>query len=257
MKSIREFKNNNLLVKIYENKDILGQSVAREGANKIRQLLSHRTQLNVMFATGRSQDDFLKYLVKEEDIDWSRVNAFHMDEFIGVGNGYPQIFGEDLKNRVFSKLNFKEVFYIDGNARDIKSEISKYSNLLKKDQLDIVFLGIGENGHIAFNDPHIADFNDLETMKVVEMDQICRKQQVVDQYFKSIDEVPLRAITVTIPTIMNANFTFIPVPGKRKAKIIKKVMEYPINEKVPATIMRKHSNAVLYLDSDSSSLLNL
>lgn len=148
------------------------------------------------------------------------------------------------------------MFYINGNAKDIKAEINRYSNLLIKNPLDIIFMGIGENGHIAFNDPHIADFNDSEAIKVVEMDQICRKQQVKDGYFKSLDEVPLKAITVTIPTIFNTNFAFITAPYKRKAKIIKKVIEYKINEKIPATIMRKHNNAKLYLDSDSSSLLN-
>jgi glucosamine-6-phosphate deaminase len=253
----KEFKKDNLTVKIYESRDQMGRSVAKDGAEKIKQLISSKEAINIMFATGRSQDDFLKYIVKEKDIEWKKVNAFHMDEFIGVGSGYPQIFGLDLKKRLFDKLNFKEVFYINGNAEDVKTETNRYADLLIKHTLDIVFLGIGENGHIAFNDPHIADFNDPEILKVVDMDEICRNQQVRDRYFKSLNEVPFSAITVTIPTIFNTGSAFITVPGISKADIIKKVMKCPIDEKVPAAIMRTHNNAILYLDSDSASLINI
>jgi glucosamine-6-phosphate deaminase len=254
MDMLAEFKKDDLQVKVFKTSKAMGEAASAKAKELIGKILSEKDEANIMFAAGHSQDDFLDALSKMDGIDWKKVNAFHMDEYIGVGNEYPQKFGKYLNERIFSKWDFKNIFYIDGNA-DVHAEMKRYSDLLKKYPLDIAFIGIGENGHIAFNDPHVAKFNDHEMIKVVQMDQTCRQQQVRDGFFDSVNLVADEAITVTIPTLFNSRFALIIVPGDYKANIIKKVFSEDISEKVPATIMRTHKCAELFLDKESASLL--
>ena len=194
--------------------------------------------------------------MKEDDIDWSRINAFHMDEYIGLPDEAPQRFGNFLKDRIFGKRNFKSVNYISGNAKDIEAECERYTALLKKYPVHLVCLGIGENAHIAFNDPGVADFNDKRLIKTAKLDEVCRHQQVNDGCFDSIDKVPTHAVTLTIPTLVAPEYVFCIVPAPTKAKAVHTMLNGEIGEYCPCTILRRHSNAVLYTDNDSFSLCN-
>lgn len=250
---IRSNKVDKLLFHIYENRNEMGQEAAKAAATKIKQLLNEKETINMIFAAAPSQNEFLANLVATPEIDWTRVRAFHMDEYVGLGKDAPQGFGNFLKERIFGKLPFNAVFYLDGNAADIEKECLYYSELLQKYKVDIVCMGIGENAHIAFNDPHVADFNDTKLVKVVELDNECRQQQVNDGCFIAFDDVPSKALTLTIPALMNAQYAFCMVPAKTKAKAVANTIKGDISEKVPSTILRKHPNAVLFLDTDSAS----
>jgi glucosamine-6-phosphate deaminase len=176
-----------------------------------------------------------------------------MDEYIGLSSDAPQGFGNFLKNRFFDKLPFKSVNYIDSSATDSEKECERYAQLLRDKPTDIVCMGIGENGHIAFNDPHVALFNDEKLVKIVDLDQACRAQQVNDGCFANIDEVPTHAITLTIPALTNAPYIACVAPAKTKADAVYNTVYGEISEKCPASILRKHKNATLYTDSDSGS----
>jgi len=249
------FSKDKLYVKFYANRNEMGQSAASDVSKKIQELLIQKNEINMVFAAAPSQNEFLDSLISNPNIDWSRINAFHMDEYIGLVGDTPQKFAVFLRNKIFGKVKFKSVNYINGESTDIKAEINRYSKLLLKLPIDIVCLGIGENGHLAFNDPHVADFNDKEVVKLVDLDLGCRNQQVNDGCFAHLDEVPKQAITLTIPILLSATYMFCIVPGKTKAEAVKNTINSPVLENCPATILRNKENAILYLDSESSSLL--
>lgn len=255
MNIIKEMKADRLAVEIFNTRAEMGIRAAAEAAVKIKELLAERNEINIIFAAAPSQNEFLAALSHADGIDWRRINAFHMDEYVGLHPDAPQGFGNFLKERIFSKVPLKSVNYLNGNAPDIQAECTRYSNLLKSYPTDIVCMGIGENGHIAFNDPHVAFFNDDRLTKVVELDRQCRTQQVNDGCFDSIEKVPTHALTLTIPALMAGSHLFCMVPAKTKAEAVFKTVNGIITEACPASILRKHSNAKLYLDSDSASLL--
>jgi len=174
-----------------------------------------------------------------------------MDEYIGLHKDAPQGFGNFLRDRIFGKLPFKSINYLNGNAENAEEECKRYSGLLKAFPTDIVCMGIGENGHIAFNDPHVADFEDKEMVKVVELDERCRNQQVNDGCFKTINEVPTHALTLTIPALLAGKYIFCVVPGSTKTEAVTNTVKGEITTACPASILKKHSNAVLYVDRDS------
>lgn len=178
-----------------------------------------------------------------------------MDEYIGLDQDAPQGFDNFLRDRLFEVANFKSVHYLQGNASDPDDECRRYSALLNSHKIDIVCMGIGENGHIAFNDPHVAHFDDKKLVKVVELDEMCRTQQVNDGCFDSIDQVPTHALTLTIPALMSGDNIFCIVPAKTKAKAVLSTIKGDIEEACPASILRNHGNAILYIDSDSGSLI--
>ena len=178
-----------------------------------------------------------------------------MDEYIGLAPDAPQGFGNFLRRELFSKVSFASVSYLDGTADDRAAECRRYGELLAAAPVDIVCLGIGENGHIAFNDPHVADFNDPAAVKVVELDHTCRQQQVNDGCFAKLDDVPTHALTLTIPTLVAPKTVFCMVPAPTKAKAVQAAVEGPISETCPASILRRHDNASLWLDPDSAALL--
>lgn len=235
---------------IFKDRDSMGRAAANDGAAFIRQLLQTQDYVNIIFAAAPSQNETLAHLVSSEGIDWTRVRAFHMDEYIGLPKQAPQCFGNFLEAAIFSKLPFKEVHYLS-EYPDAESVCREYTKLLEQYPVDIVFLGIGENAHIAFNDPHVADFNDPCKLKVVGLDQTCRQQQVNDGCFASLDQVPTHAVTLTIPALTAAKRMICTVPAPTKAAAAVKTMYGPICEAVPATIMRRHANASMYLDADS------
>jgi glucosamine-6-phosphate deaminase len=245
-----------LTVEILPSRDKMGQKAAKEVAKKICEILSAKKEINMIFAAAPSQQEFFDHLILDKTIDWKRINAFHMDEYIGLEKDDPQGFGNFLRERLFDKVNFKSVHYINSQAPDIDAECERYSKLLKENPVDIVCLGIGENGHIAFNDPHVADFNDLKRVKSVKLDLVCRQQQVNEKCFATLDLVPTHAITLTIPSLIKADYMFCVVPARNKAKAVYKTLNENISEQCPATILRTKDNSVLFLDNESSFYLN-
>jgi glucosamine-6-phosphate deaminase len=251
---INEFKQDKLLVKAFENRAIMGAEAARQAVETIQTVLQIKPEVNIIFAAAPSQNEFLQALVLAP-MDWSRINAFHMDEYIGLPVEAPQGFGNFLRNALFSKVPFKKVNYLNGNHPDITAECNRYSELLKQYPVDITCMGIGENGHLAFNDPPVADFDDPVLVKKVQLDEACRQQQVNDGCFKQLSDVPTHAITLTIPALMAAPSIFCMVPGPTKAKAVYNAIHHNIDESVPSSILRRHDNAILFIDSLSGSML--
>ncbi len=244
-----------LTVKIFDSRDEMGKAAGTEAAAKIKELIAEKGEVNMIFAAAPSQNETLAALVADKDIDWSKVNAFHMDEYIGLSPDAPQGFGNFLKDRLFGLLPFKSVNYIYAEGETPEQTCARYTKLIAENPIDIVCLGIGENGHIAFNDPWVADFNDKEVIKKVALDEVCRQQQVNDGCFAKIDDVPKYALTLTVPTLFNADYLFCTVPAATKADAVYKTVNNEINEDLPATIMRTHDNAIMYCDPDSGKQL--
>ena len=255
MAVIKQFPVDLLNVKIFSSRAEMGKSAARDAAVCLRDLLDKKPEVNMIFAAAPSQNETLAALAEEKDIDWTRVNAFHMDEYVGLPRSALQSFGRYLDEHVFSLLPFKSVNYINGCPDDADAECLRYAGLLKDHPADIVMLGIGENGHIAFNDPGEADFDDPKAVKTVQLDEVCRQQQVNDGCFEKIDFVPRRAITLTVPTLFHGAHLFCSVPAATKAQAVVWTVESEISAAVPATIMRRHPHATMYLDPDSGKEL--
>lgn len=250
-----EFQKDALSVKIYPTRREMGEEAALLVAGAMRTLLAERETISMIFAAAPSQNEFLEALILQPNIDWQRVIAFHMDEYIGLSADAPQGFGNFLKERIFSKVPFREVHYLNGQAIDPQLECLRYAALLNNFQPEIVCMGIGENTHIAFNDPHVARFNDPQTVKVVDLDQACRQQQVNDGCFAAIGEVPTHALTLTVPTLLRPKYVFCMVPGKNKAQAVAHTLTQPVEQHFPSTVLRNHPNAILFLDANSASML--
>ena len=251
---MKELTADRLNVKIYNDRYELGLNAAKLAAKQIALLLKEQDAVNIIFAAAASQNEFLEALVKEP-VQWERVNAFHMDEYIGLSKGASQSFGSFLKQKIFDKVPFNEVHYLKGHNADIPAECGRYEALLRKYSVDITCMGIGENTHIAFNDPHVADFNDRALVKVVDLDDACKQQQVNEGCFQSIQQVPLHALTLTVPALLNARYIYCMVPGQTKAAAVYHTLVDEVSERYPSTILRKHSNALLFLDKESAALL--
>lgn len=249
----RTFTVDQLQVNLFMNRQQLGQQAAQAVASQIRTLHQSQGFVNIIFASAPSQNEFLTALTQEGDLDWDRVRAFHMDEYIGLPADAPQRFGAYLKEQLFDKVSINEVYYLDGNAVDSRQECLRYSALLEQFPTDIVCMGIGENCHIAFNDPHVADFNDPDLVKKVQLDLTSRQQQVHDACFATLEQVPEYALTLTIPALVRARYLFCMVPASHKAEAITHTLSDPISEKYPATILRSQANATLFIDQDSGA----
>lgn len=249
MKTILKDK---LQVNVYDNRSLMGADAAAIISLKINELLKQQELVSIIFASAPSQNDFLAALITKP-IDWSRIVAFHMDEYIGLEKDAPQGFGVFLRDRLFRSVPVGQVYYLEGDAVDPRQECERYAALLAKYPPDIVCLGIGENTHLAFNDPHVADFNDPLVVKVVDLDPDCRTQQVNDGCFVALGDVPTHAITITIPALFNVPNAYAIVPSALKADAIYHTVNSGISERYPSTILRRHPNAVLFLDQDSAS----
>ena len=222
-----------LRVWAFESREEMGAFAASDIAAEMRRLLGCRDETNMIFAAAPSQNETLAALAAEEGIDWTRVNAFHMDEYVGLETGAPQSFGSYLREHIFSKVPFRSVNLIDP-SNDAESEIARYSALLEAHPADITVLGIGENGHIAFNDPGVADFDDPALVKVVPLDEVCRMQQVHDGCFPTLDAVPTHALTLTVPALTRAGAMFCSVPAATKADAVYRTICGEISEECPA-----------------------
>ena len=245
-----------LEIRAYKTRDEMGKAAAKDISECIKKLLAEKDEINMIFAAAPSQDDMLYHLCREEGIEWGRINAFHMDEYVGLDASAPQCFSNFLKRGIFDLKPFKSVNLINAAATDADAECDRYAKLLAENPVDIVCMGIGENGHIAFNDPHVAEFNDKKAVKKVSLDNVCRMQQVHDGCFEKIDDVPEYAVTLTIPTLMSAKYNFCVVPAKSKAEAVKRTVCGEISEECPATIMRKKDGVIMYCDMDSSKLIS-
>lgn len=253
---MKTFNKDKLQVKVSETRREMGQVSAKDFAECVAELLKKKDSIRIIFAAAPSQNDFLESIVADPSIDFSRIDAFHMDEYVGLDANAPQAFGRFLHDRLFGLRKFNSVTYLAPiDVNDPKKTCDSYSRLLAEAPIDIVCMGIGENGHIAFNDPAFAKFNDPEDVKVVDLDDICRMQQVHDGCFKTIDEVPKQAITLTVSMLMKANYHFCMVPAPTKAKAVKRMLTGEISEECPCTILRTQPGSILYLDADSSALL--
>ena len=246
----------NILVHIFDNRESLGEAAAIAVAGSIQKLLATQPTLNMVFAAAPSQNEFLAALIGQP-LDWDRINAFHMDEYLGLGSGAPQSFGYYLNTHLFQHVPFKNVYLMDGLAANPQAECERYAGLLKAHPTDILCLGIGENNHLAFNDPPVADFKDAATVKIVTLDEDCRRQQVNDGCFPTLEDVPTQALTITIPALMAARYAFAMVPGERKARAVANTFDQPVSERYPSTILKQHLAVRLFLDLDSSKFLEI
>lgn len=245
-----------LEVQVYADRASMGAAAAHDVAAEMRGLLASQERVRMIYAAAPSQDEFLAGLVAAEGLDWARVEAFHMDEYIGLPPGAPQRFGTFLRARLFDLVRPGRVEYIDGNAPDPDAECRRYERLLAERPIDIVCAGIGENGHLAFNDPPVADFDDRRWMKVVTLDEVCRTQQVHDGAFGRLEEVPTRALTLTIPALMAGHRVACIVPGPTKTEAVRATLCGPVATACPATILRRHPRATLYLDTEAAGRIS-
>ena len=249
---IKSFKRDKLNVNIYEDRKAMGKAAADSVAHQIKKIQKEQEEIRMILGSAPSQDEFFDELVKIKEIEWNKIIAFHMDEYIGLNRNAEQLFSKYLVDRVFSKVPIKKAYLIEP-FEDPEKEIKRYETLLREKPIDIVCLGIGENGHIAFNDPPVADFNDPHFVKIVELDDMSRNQQVNDGCFPAFDDVPKRAVTLTVPALLSGKYLSTVVPGIRKADAVGKTLNGDISTSCPASILRNHNNVFLYLDKDSAS----
>ncbi len=240
-------------VRVFPAVDGLAVAAADAAVDAIQTAIHDHGRANVMLATGNSQLVFLEQLTLR-DVDWAKVNVFHMDEYVGVSEDHPASFARYIRHRVVEKVHPGSSYLIDG-TNDVEAEIVRYTKLLADHPLDLVCLGIGENGHLAFNDPPVADFDDPQAVKEVELDLACRQQQVGEGHFPDVDAVPRTAITATIPTLLGARRVLAIVPERRKAEAVRTALTGPIATSCPASVLRRTPHATLYLDEDSAALL--
>jgi len=238
---------------ISETRQILGKKAAQMGAKLIRKAILNKGKANIIVATGASQFDMFNELVKE-NIDWSVVTAFHLDEYIGISELHPASFRKYLKERFADIVSPKEFNYVNGNT-DPYEECIRLGKLISKHPIDVAFVGIGENSHLAFNDPP-ADFKTKDAYLVVTLNEACRRQQMGEGWFPKINDVPEKAISMSINQIMKSKAIICTVPDLRKAEAVKKTVEGSISPLIPASIMRKHEAVWLFLDKDSASMLS-
>ncbi|MEX2362101.1 MAG: 6-phosphogluconolactonase [Balneolaceae bacterium] len=234
-----------LKVEVSPERETMGKSAAEYVGNQIKKVASEKGHVRVIFASAVSQQEFLSELLMIDDIPWEKITAFHMDEYHMLPADAPQRFGNFLKKHLFRHKRFGEVHYME-------NDLQNYARLINEAPIDIACLGIGENGHLAFNDPPVADFNDPETTKEVKLDEICRQQQVNDGAFSQIDDVPETAVTLTIPALIKTEFLSVVVPGATKAKAVAYTLFHPISTEWPSTILREHPYAKLFLDTHSA-----
>ncbi len=251
----KSYSVDRLRVRIFSTLGDLAAAAADDAAAVLKAAIGARGRARAIIATGNSQDQFLDQLVQRSGIDWARVELFHMDEYLGMPITHPASFRRYLKQRVFDRVKPKAAHYLEGDALEPLKAMRDYAAQLAAAPVDLCCLGIGENGHLAFNDPPVADFADPETLKLVKLDEKCRRQQVGEGHFPHLDAVPAYAITLTIPALCRVGRMIAVVPEKRKADAVKASLEGPIATNCPGSFLRQQAHAVLYLDADSASLL--
>ncbi|MFQ5793531.1 MAG: glucosamine-6-phosphate deaminase [Candidatus Bipolaricaulia bacterium] len=241
-------------IKMFETKDQISEAAAQQAAELLRKAIDEKGEATFVAATGTSQFEFLAALVKKPSIDWSKTTMFHLDEYIGLPEDHPASFRKYLKERLIDQVHPGTVHLIQGDAEDPEAECERLNQMIGDKEIDVTFVGVGENGHLAFNDPP-ADFETEKPYIIVELDKRCREQQVGEGWFKRLDDVPRQAISMSIQQIMRSKHIICTVPGWRKAQAVKQILEAEISPQHPASILREHESASIYLDKDSSALL--
>ena len=236
-------------------RESMGRAAARAVADLIIETAAEKGEVTMIFAAAPSQNELLESLLAIPGIPWDRVVAMHMDEYIGLPAEAPQRFTHYLDQHLFKKAPFKEVHRLNSSAAEPMDECRRYARILERHPVDIVCMGVGENGHIAFNDPPVADFRDPELVKIVVLERACREQQVHDRCFDRLEDVPERAMTLTVPARFSAAHLVCVVPGQLKAEAVRRMLTGPVETACPASVLRTHRHARLYLDSDSASKL--
>ena len=244
-----------MLLKIFDDSSSLARAAAEQAAGAIRNAIAERGRCRIVLATGTSQFAFLDALTSTAGIDWKKIEAFHLDEYVGIPVTHRASFRKILLDRVIQKCGIERYYFIEGDALDAAAAIREAGKKLSSAPIDVAFVGIGENGHIAFNDPP-ADFETEEPYLIVGLDDACRRQQVGEGWFASIADVPKRAISMSPRQILKSRVIIAVVPDKRKARAVKACLQGEISPMVPASILRRHPKTTLYLDQDSSSLLS-
>ena len=252
---VRSFTVDALPVRVFDSQAAMSDDAAWTVREILTAALTRAGTARVILATGNSQIDFLSRLAAGGGVDWSRVTLFHMDEYIGLDRNHRACFRRYMRERVESVLHPRTFHYIEGDAPDANQECARYAALLGEEPIDLCCLGVGENGHLAFNDPPVADFNDPHAVKIVEMDLACRLQQVGEGHFPNVESMPKQAITLTLPMLCAAKKIVCLCPETRKAAIVKTLLQGPIATSCPASILRKQPHALLLLDAKSASLL--
>ncbi|MBR9999163.1 MAG: glucosamine-6-phosphate deaminase [Cyclobacteriaceae bacterium] len=241
-----------LRVKIYPDDTSMGHAAADYVEQILVSLIDRKGSASIILATGASQFSFYQALNTKESITWSKVTVFHLDEYAGMTSKHPASFRKYLKERILDHVRPANVYFLQGDAENTEEEVARYEALLKRSAIDLACIGIGENGHIAFNDPPVADFKDSKLVKVVKLDEGCRLQQLGEGWFPTLNDVPTHALSLTVPGIMRADKISCVVPDERKAKAIHQTLYGPISEKCPASILRRHSDCTLFLDELSA-----
>lgn len=243
-----EVERERLRTVVLPDRATMAQVAARHAAERLREILEEKARARVIFAAAASQAEMLAALASEDGIDWARVQAYHLDEYVGLEQGDARSFGRWLDDHIWSIVYPGRVELIDGGNPDPAAESRRYGALLDEGGIDLGLIGIGENGHLAFNDPHVADFEDPETVKLVEIDDTSRRQQVRDGAFDAIGDVPRLALTVTMSAILGARSLSVVVPGAQKAEAVRRTLDGPIETACPASALRRHPDAVLFVD---------
>lgn len=249
------FEAGNANVTVCDSGAMAGTAAAARAAEAIRAAIALRGRARVIAATGNSQIPVVEALVKE-DIHWKAVEVFHMDEYAGMKPDHPSSFRLWIRTRLEEKVHPTATYYLEGDAADLEAEMKRYTGLLQQAPIDVAFVGFGENGHIAFNDPPVADFNDPATVKIVTLDEACRKQQAGEGHFTDVASVPNQALTITCPGLFRAKTWICCVPEERKSEAVRNALEGPISEACPASLVRRHPDAYVFLDPDSASRLS-
>ncbi|MGH9624151.1 MAG: glucosamine-6-phosphate deaminase [Bryobacteraceae bacterium] len=245
-----------MMVEIFPDGQSLGAAAAAKAASLIREAVQVRGEARILVATGNSQLQFIGSLAETQGINWSAVTIFHLDEYAGIAADHPASFRLWVKTRLVDRVHPRVVHYLRGDARNLQEEVNRYAKLIEEAPIDIAFAGFGENGHIAFNDPPVADFSDPVSVKLVTLEDASRRQQVGEGHFPDLDSVPRQALTLTCPAILRAQSWVCCVPELRKAKAVQCALEGPVSTACPASLIQKHPRAYLYLDKGSASLLS-
>lgn len=244
-----------LEVQVCDNARAAGEAGAAIAARLIRETVAREGRMAIVFASAVSQDPFLAALRAQTDVPWDRITAFHMDEYAGMSGGHPASFRRFLRERLLDHVPVASFHQLDGEAPDPAAECARYAGLLRQSQPSLVIMGIGENGHLAFIDPPVCDFNDPRDVRPVDLDDVCRMQQVHDGAFSSLDEVPRQALSLTVPFFLRVPRALVFVNGHHKSAAVKRALEGPITEACPASALRLHPAASLYLDPAAAAKL--
>ena len=253
---VKHLEVGTIKLQIHASPKAAGEAAARSVGQALKQLDHSGSEIGVIFATGASQLETLRALTSMPDLPWSKVHGFHLDEYMGIDENHPASFRRYLRENLTQRVPLREFFEIDGSSSDPDRVRREYVQKLSAADPQLCLLGIGENGHLAFNDPAEANFDDPDAMKVVTLDVACRQQQLSEGWFPRFEEVPEQALTLTIPTVLKVPKLIVSVPGRRKAQSVRRTLQETISTACPATILRTHPDVTLYLDQESAAELN-